>query len=118
MGAKVQYMGLVEDETMHGLDSLRIVTGESRARVSEKLIVRALKSTRREYADQLARLDGLAARAGVSVQEYVKAYARAHARSTYGATLNDLEEDDSAVRAMLAWFAETAKPLQQQASQR
>jgi hypothetical protein len=108
MGAKVQYMGLVEESTMHDLDSLRIVTGESRARVSEKLIKDSLRRARREHADSLARLDGLAARAGVSVQEYVKAYARAHARSTYGATLADLEHDDTAVRSMLSLLATAA----------
>jgi hypothetical protein len=105
MGAKVQYMGLVEQETMHGLDSLRIVTGKSRARISEELIVAELKRARRAHADELARLDGLAARAGVSVQDYVTAYARAHARSTYGATLADLEKDDTAVRSMLSMLA-------------
>jgi hypothetical protein len=101
MGAKVQYMGLVEDSTMHDLDSLRIVTGISRARVSEELLVDALRRAKRSHANSLARLDGLAARAGVSVQEYVKAYARAHARSTYGASLDLLEQDDSAVRSCL-----------------
>jgi hypothetical protein len=101
MGAKVQFMGLVEEDTMHALDSLRIVTGKSRARISEELMVAELKRARRAYAEDLVRLDILAQRAGVSVQDYVKAYARAHARSTYGATLNDLESDDSAVRSML-----------------
>lgn len=101
MGTKAQFMSLVEASTLHDIDALRIVTGKSRARVSEELQLEALKRVRRQYADQLARLDKLAGRAGVSVQEYVKAYARAHSRSTYGAGLEQLEADDSAVRSLL-----------------
>jgi hypothetical protein len=102
MGAKKQFMSLVEAETLHWIDSLRIVTGKSRARVSEELQQDALRRFRRQHAEALARLEKLAAAAGVTVQDYVEAYARAHARSTYGAGLEALEEDDSAVRSMLA----------------
>lgn len=102
MGAKAQFMGLVEKSTMHDLDVLRIITGRSRARVSEDLMVEQLRKAKRVHADGIARLDKLAAAAGVSVQEYVKAYARAFARSTYGIGLEQLEQDDSAVRSMLA----------------
>jgi hypothetical protein len=102
MGAKAQFMGLVEQGTMHDLDVLRIVTGKSRARVSEELMVAQLRKVKREHAEDIGRLEKLAAAAGVSVQEYVKAYARAHARSTYGAGLDELEKDDSSVRSMLA----------------
>lgn len=101
MGAKAQFMGLVEQTTMHRLDALRIVTGKSRARVSEELMVSALKRTEKEHGEELGRLDKLAAAAGVTVQEYVKAYARAYARSTYGIGLEQLEHDDSSVRSML-----------------
>jgi len=101
MGTKAQFMGLVEQDTMHDLDVLRIVTGRSRARVSEDLMVEQLRKAKRAYADDIKRLEQLAAAAGVSVQDYVKAYARVHARSTYGASLTALETDDSAVRAAL-----------------
>ncbi len=101
-GKKEQVVMLVDPEIRDRLDALRIVTGESRARVAEMALAgHGLAQMEIHHADGLERVRELAERAGVLLYDYVRAYAYAMARQSYGPGLDKLEQDDSAVRAQL-----------------
>lgn len=101
-----QIVLLVEPAIKADADALRIVTKESRARVLEDGLRAALDIRVRQEADGMRRVGNLAERAGVSRDEYVKAYSIFYARATYGPGLEALEEDDSHLRALLKQRAE------------
>ncbi len=101
-GKKEQVVMLVDPEIRDRLDALRSVTGESRARVAEMALAgRGLLAAEQEHNEGLVRVSALAVRAGVLLYDYVRAYAYAMARQSYGPGLDALEADDSAVRAQL-----------------
>lgn len=101
-----QIVLLVEPAIKADADALRIVTQESRARVLEDGLRAALDIRVRQEADGMRRVGNLAERAGVSRDEYVKAYSIFYARATYGPGLDALEQDDSHIRALLQERAE------------
>ena len=89
---KVQFMALVEPETLDRLDALRIVMGISRARVAEQALkTGGLNRLEKEQRERLDRLAAVAARRGQGLPQFVRAYAREHSRNTYGTTLEELE---------------------------
>lgn len=116
---KVQIVLLVDQEIATALDTLRIIDATSRARVTEPLLAEAapaaLKpeiptlgdeptpaeveaySAATERVEGVRRVVALAERAGLTVAEYVAAYAKAYAKSTYGPGLDALEQDDREV---------------------
>jgi len=100
-GKKEQLVALVDAGVKDGADVLRIITRGSRARVIEDLLAPAVEAALSEQAGEVARVEALAARAGVDVQEYVTAYAKAYARDTYGPGLAALEKDDRLVTLQL-----------------
>jgi hypothetical protein len=94
VAGKEQFMGMVEADTLHRMDALRIVMGRSRARVNEEaLLGGGLRGLERQQQARLGRLLEVAKRNGQSVQEFVKAYAAANSRKTYGPTLEELERE-------------------------
>lgn len=98
-GKKEQIVLLVEPGKRARLDALRMVIGDSRARVAEMALdIDALEAA---YHAGLKRVGKLAKAAGVSVEEYATAYAKAFERRPYGQGLEALEQDDSAVRVHL-----------------
>jgi len=98
-GKKEQIVLLVEPGKRARLDALRIVVGDSRARVAEMALdIDALEAA---HARGLNRVGRLAKAAGVSVDDYATAYAKAFERRPYGATLDELEISDAMVRAHL-----------------
>lgn len=103
MAGKVQIVAMVDPHIVTQLDTLRIFGETSRARVMEPMIGDAAAAALAgdELAKPLARLKALAKRAGATLEQYVDAYARAHSRLTYGPGLDELETDDSRVRAQL-----------------
>jgi hypothetical protein len=85
-------MALVEPETLDRLDALRIVTGNSRARVAEEALKHGgLNRMEKENRERLDRLAAVAARRGQGLPQFTRQYARDHARNTYGTTLEELE---------------------------
>lgn len=103
MARKTQIVALVEPTTRTQLDMTRIFTKSSRARVLEDLILPALErlaAEARENGD-MKRLEKLAGKAGVSVAQYVGAYASAYRGTPYGAGLEELEASDLLVREHL-----------------
>lgn len=96
---KEQVVLLVDREIVTALDTLRIIAATSRARVTEPLLSDAVKAAFAEAAGrgEIVRVIKLAERAGMSVAEYVAAYARAYSRLTYGPGLDALEADDREV---------------------
>lgn len=99
MAHKEQFMALVEPDTLSRLDALRIVMGISRARVAEHAMThKGLRGLELEYTERLARLQELARRQDVTWQDYVRDYAAANSRKTYGATLEDLEHQAGILR--------------------
>lgn len=97
---KEQVVLLVDSEIVTALDTLRIIAATSRARVTEPLLAEAVRKELAqpgEAADGVKRIKALAERAGMSVAEYVAAYARAYSRLTYGPGLEALEADDREV---------------------
>lgn len=96
---KEQVVLLVDSEIVTALDTLRIIAATSRARVTEPLLSEAVREALKApgtYGD-VQRVHALAERAGMSVAEYVAAYARAYSRLTYGPGLDALEADDREV---------------------
>jgi hypothetical protein len=100
-GARVQFMALVEQDVMTDLDTIRLVSQASRASVARQVIRPELERLKVTYAMQITRLDKLAKRAKATRAEYVSAYAKVFARSTYGVGLDALEEDDKAIREQI-----------------
>ncbi len=99
---KEQVVMLVAPWVRDRMDALRIVTGESRARVAEMALDgHGLADMELRHEDDLKRVARLAERAGAELKDYVRAYAYAMARQSYGPGLDALEADDSAVRAQL-----------------
>lgn len=97
-GKKVQVVILAEEDVRQRLDALRIVRGESRARVAEYALTHGgINALEAGHVRELARLQRLAERARMPWRAYVDAYAEAFSRQTYGPGLDALEEDDSAV---------------------
>lgn len=96
---KEQVVLLVDSEIVTALDTLRIIAATSRARVTEPLLSEAVKTelTHLSHRGEVQRVHRLAERAGMSVAEYVAAYARAYSRLTYGPGLEALEADDREV---------------------
>lgn len=97
---KEQVVLLVDSEVVTALDTLRIIAATSRARVTEPLLsdaVREALNSSPERVGEVLRVHRLAERAGMSVAEYVAAYARAYSRLTYGPGLEALEADDREV---------------------
>lgn len=94
-----QIVILVKPELQADLDTIRIVTATSRARVVEPMLAHAVKL---EIATlgangSLSRVRALAERAGVSVREYATAYGKAFSKHAYGPGLDSLEADDRIV---------------------
>lgn len=94
---KEQVVLLVDSEIVTALDTLRIIAATSRARVTEPLLNEAVRKALALTPSQKHRVHALAERAGMSVAEYVAAYARAYSRLTYGPGLEALEADDREV---------------------
>lgn len=94
---KEQVVLLVDSEIVTALDTLRIIAATSRARVTEPLLSDAVRKALALTPNQTRRVHALAERAGMSVAEYVAAYARAYSRLTYGPGLEALEADDREV---------------------
>lgn len=98
-GRKEQVVLLIEPGKRARMDALRIVFADSRARVAEAALdIDALEA---RYHAELKRVGKLAKAAGVSVEDYAVAYAKAFSRTPYGAGIETLEIDDSIVRAHL-----------------
>lgn len=98
-GRKVQIVALVDPEIRTGLDTLRMISTASRARELENVLADALENALIEagYQGSISRVEKLAQRAEMSVEDYVAAYAKAYARDTFGPGLDALEKDDRAV---------------------
>ncbi len=95
---KTQILVSTDEETRSRLDALRIVTKVSRARVADEAWRgNGIKGIERKHADELRKVEALAARAGVSVVEYTARYARAFSNVTYGPGIEALNADDRAV---------------------
>lgn len=107
-GKKEQLVALVDAGVKDGTDVLRIITRGSRARVIEDLLAPAVDLALAERAADVKRVEALAKRAGVAVQDYVTAYAKAYARDTYGPGLAALEKDDRLVTRAIAVTATQA----------
>ncbi len=92
-GKKSQIVALVDPAVRTQLDTLRIVTQSSRARVIEDLLDEALAARLKVggVKRDIARVRALAAAAGQTLEDYVAAYAVANARETYGPSLDELE---------------------------
>ncbi len=93
---KAQMVLLVDQALIDRADALRIVMnagkesgGMNRARVLEAAI--DLRPLEEQNVDKLLRLEALAHRAGMTLTQYVRAYAERHQRKTYAPTLEDLE---------------------------
>lgn len=100
-GKKKQVVALIDPELLTALDTLRIITRESRARVLEDVIRPAVNSALGRRNKAVTRVEILAEKAGVELEQYVKAYAKALSSGAYGPGLEALEADDSRVRAYL-----------------
>lgn len=94
---KVQVVALVDPDIKTGLDMLRMISQESRARVLEDVIAPAVWVALTDERPAVERIEALAKRAGMSVPEYVAAYAEAYKRESYGPGLDALYKDDRAV---------------------
>lgn len=99
-----QIVILVKPELQADMDTIRIVTATSRARVVEPMLSEAVAAAGAELVanGQLARVAALAERAGVSVREYATAYGKAFSKHAYGPGLDSLEADDRIVTQYLA----------------
>ncbi len=96
-GKKKQVVALIDPELLTALDTLRIITRESRARVLEKVLDKALWEETERHVGGEERVAALAERAGLSVEQYVEAYAAAFSSGAYGPGLDALEADDRMV---------------------
>lgn len=94
---KEQVVLLVDSEIVTALDTLRIIAATSRARVTEPLLSYAVREALELNTSGTSRVERLAERAGMSVADYVAAYAKAYSRLTYGPGLEALEADDREV---------------------
>lgn len=94
-----QIVILVKPELQADLDTIRIVTATSRARVVEPMLAYAVAVDLAELETNglLARVVALAERAGVTVREYATAYGKAFSKHAYGPGLDSLEADDRIV---------------------
>lgn len=97
MGKKEQIIALVDGDVKVGLDTLRMIGGQSRSRTLEDMIEPAVAAALAAQPELVERAQALADRAGLSLTEYVEAYARAFKGSTYPADLVALEKDDRMV---------------------
>lgn len=107
-GKKEQVVALIDPELLTQLDILRIITRDSRARVLEDVLRDALGAAVRAERKEERRVRALAKAAGLTLEEYVTAYAKAHSRGGYGPGLDALETDDRVVRKAAAEIAELA----------
>lgn len=79
--------------TMQRVDRLRAVQGASRTRVIEDLMVtHALNAAELAYENEIKRFNRLAARDGVSWQEYADWYAATFSSKTFPPGIAELEE--------------------------
>lgn len=91
-----QVVALIPPGQKTHLDALRIITEQSRAQVLEEVCAIALPILAERHAAGFDRISALAARAGMSFDAYVGAYAETFARySDVG--LEALEIDDRKV---------------------
>lgn len=97
MPGKEQVVALVDGHIVTRLDTLRLIDGTSRARVLEPMLADAVDARLAELEKEVKRVEKLAKRAGMTLERYVEAYARAYSRKTYGPGLAELEKDDSIV---------------------
>lgn len=113
MGKKVQVVMLVEPESRHRLDALRIVLRASRARVGEMGWTQGgFDALEAANVAGLARVLALAERAGMTAHAYTRAYARRYQRETYPPGLTELEVNDDEVtgKPTRARAVRTGKP--------
>lgn len=92
---KVQ-LGLgLPPETLARTDRLRACTGLTRGQVIEMALVGGgLSLLELNQASNVARFDALAARAGMSWQDYAREYAAQYSTKTYPPTVGMLEEQE------------------------
>jgi hypothetical protein len=96
-GKKVQIVALVEPDVRVGLDTLRMIQAASRARVMESVLAPAVRAQLEEVSADVKRVEKLAKRARMTVEQYTAAYAEAFSGVTYPPGLAALEQDDSMV---------------------